>query len=208
MRDKLITLTYHQTKYFEEHPGENKPENVELANAGVIAQGIRLAPQVLKHAEKALKIAKDFVLFNKIAGKTVEVQSEAQKSGGGGGQLDPDNGDDDGEGQESKPKKLTQKQKDQIEGIKLEGENPGNVHQPNGEPLKVDTELPGGTPAARELFERLTGKKLPEILEKRVEELLSDGRKIQIRPCGKSGHPKIEITDQVQNLLEKITFKK
>ena len=135
------------------------------------------------------------------------MQSEAQKSGGGGGQLDPDNGDDDGE--ETEYRNTTQKGRDLIKGKDLVGKKPGNIHQPNpNKPIKVDTELPGELKDAEELFEKLTSRK-PEYVDGRDFQKLPDGGRIEIRNTGKStGGPKIEITDMIQNILEKITFKK
>jgi len=37
--------------------------------------------------------------------------------------------------------------------------------------------------------------------------IFPNGNTVQIRLEGASGHPKIDITDQIQKVLEKVTFK-
>ncbi len=80
------------------------------------------------------------------------------------------------------------------------------------------TEWPGGIEKAQQVFESLKAefggnkKLMPDVdvLEKGMQRILykfEDGRKIQLRSLGKSGHPKIEIWDTINNIEEKITFK-
>gem|GEM_PF-1984818 len=104
---------------------------------------------------------------------------------------------------------LTAKQRELLEGKRLEGQNPGNVIPSKGsKPLKVDTELPGGEPAARSLYERLTGDKAPAIIPPEgLPKMLQNGQRITIRTTSTSGYSKIEINDSIKNILEKITFK-
>jgi hypothetical protein len=62
----------------------------------------------------------------------------------------------------------------------------------------------------KKTFERLTGEKVPGHLNKQGDmhyKILPNGNRIQIRFEGDSGHPKIDITDQVQKILEKVSFK-
>lgn len=84
--------------------------------------------------------------------------------------------------------------------------------------IKYHTEWSGGMENAQQVFESLRkefgNKKLipdVDVVEKGIRRILykfEDGRKIQLRGVGKSGHPKIEIWDTINNIEEKITFKK
>ncbi|MGI4851627.1 MAG: hypothetical protein ACRYGR_06770 [Janthinobacterium lividum] len=108
----------------------------------------------------------------------------------------------------SKKSNLTAKQREQIKDISLVGENPGNIKNKKGK-LRIDTELTGGEQAARQKFTELTGKNLPNKIEDRVEEKLTNGNLIIYREMGDSGHPKLEITSTTPQgiILEKITFR-
>jgi hypothetical protein len=55
---------------------------------------------------------------------------------------------------------------------------------------------------------KLTGRKPQYDPKGRDYQTLSNGNRIEIRDAGKStGAPKVEISDVIQNILEKITFK-
>ncbi|PIZ33280.1 MAG: hypothetical protein COY39_03165 [Alphaproteobacteria bacterium CG_4_10_14_0_8_um_filter_37_21] len=125
----------------------------------------------------------------------------------GGAMPPPEDEDDKGKFKENT---LTEKQKQQLEGKKLEGENPGNIRPGKDGLIKVDSEKLGGLEEAQKTFERLTGEKVPEHLNKPGDmhyKILPNGNRIQIRFEGDSGHPKIDITDQIQKILEKVSFK-
>ncbi len=125
----------------------------------------------------------------------------------GGAVPPPEDPEEEGKFKENK---LTEKQKQQLEGKKLEGENPGNVRPSKDGLTKVDTEKLGGLEEAHKTFERLTGERPPSSLRNpgdRFRRVLSDGKEVQIRFEGDSGHPKIEITDHLQKTLEKVSFK-
>jgi hypothetical protein len=125
----------------------------------------------------------------------------------GGSMPPPEDPDDEGK---FKKNKLTEKQREQLKGKTLEGENPGNIAPGNRGFTNVDTEKLGGLEEAKKTFERLTGEKVPGHLNKQGDmhyKILPNGNRIQIRFEGDSGHPKIDITDQVQKILEKVSFK-
>ena len=134
-------------------------------------------------------------------------QPQQSSSASTGGAMPPPE-DDEGK---FKKNKLTEKQREQLKGKTLEGENPGNVRENTQKGrLEVDTEKLGGLEEAKKTFERLTGEKVPGHLNKQGDmhyKVLSNGNRIQIRFEGDSGHPKIDITDQVQKILEKVSFK-
>ena len=73
--------------------------------------------------------------------------------------------------------------------------------------LQVDTELPGGESAARNLFRQLTGQDIPK--DSRQFKAEVGDRSYQFRVEGRSGHPKIDINSSTSDQLisEKITFK-
>ena len=76
--------------------------------------------------------------------------------------------------------------------------------------IKVDTELLGGDEAAREFFEQKTGTEVPKVVDE-YHPVVKDGIEYSYRPMGRSGHPKVDITDSVSvpgtTILEKVTFK-
>lgn len=104
------------------------------------------------------------------------------------------------------PKKLPGKLEDMISGIELYGLNPVEAKTKKDGTLNIHTELPGGEAAARECFKNLTGEYPPLVVENRYE-IKQPGRLIQFRLLGKSGHPKVEIKNDLNNIHEKITFK-
>ena len=106
-------------------------------------------------------------------------------------------------------KRLTAKQRQQLENIPLVGQNPGNVQSHKKGGIKVDTELLGGLPAAKNKFKELIGQNSPVRIEDRFEAKLPNGRLIIYREAGRSKHPKIEITTITSQgiILEKITFR-
>lgn len=148
--------------------------------------------------------------FEKKSAKESASASTPQQSSSastGGAMPPPEDEDDKGKFKENK---LTEKQKQQLEGKKLEGENPGNVAPGNRGFTNVDTEKLGGLEEAKRTFEGLTGEKVPEHLNKPGDmhyKILPNGNRIQIRFEGDSGHPKIDITDKIQKILEKVSFK-
>ena len=66
-----------------------------------------------------------------------------------------------------------------------------------------NTELPGGTKAATNLFKQLTGKKPKGRFDRIV---LKDGREVLFRSVSKSGSSKIEVVNPKNRFLEKISF--
>lgn len=134
--------------------------------------------------------------------------STDQPSTGGGAMPPPEDPEDEGKFKENK---LTEKQREQLKGKRLEGGNPGNVRENSQKGrLEVDSERLGGLEEAKRTFERLTGEKVPEHLNKPGDmhyKILPNGNRVQIRFEGRSGHPKIEIKDLVQKILEKVSFK-
>ncbi|HCU07279.1 MAG TPA: hypothetical protein DIC42_06890 [Holosporales bacterium] len=143
----------------------------------------------------------------KASGDSASTPQQSSAASTGGAMPPPEDDEDKGKFKENK---LTEKQKQQLEGKKLEGENPGNV-RPNKDGLtRIDTEKLGGLEEAHKTFERLTGERPPSSLRNpgdRFRRVLPDGKEVQIRFEGTSGHPKIDITDQVQKILEKVSFK-
>jgi superfamily II DNA/RNA helicase len=100
-------------------------------------------------------------------------------------------------------KKITAKQRIQMENIPMYGLNPGNI-QHKGDTIFVDTELLGGVNEARECFKNLAGF-YPESMKQVFTK--PDGTVIVYRALGKSGHSKVEINDKMSNkIFEKITF--
>lgn len=102
---------------------------------------------------------------------------------------------------------LSTKQLQLMDGVETYGRNPGNIypHKKTGA-LHMDTELPGGEQAARNMFKKLTGQE--PSLNTIIQEL-PDGTKVVFRKLGESGHPKLEIDcrSTKANSYEKITFK-
>jgi RHS repeat-associated protein len=66
-----------------------------------------------------------------------------------------------------------------------------------------NTELPGGTQGAKDLFKQLTGKGPKGGFNRTV---LDDGREVLFRGTSKSGPSKIEIVNPKNKFLEKISF--
>ena len=100
-------------------------------------------------------------------------------------------------------KKISAKQREQMQNIPLYGMNPGNITEDNKGVLFVDTELPGEKVAARECFKNLTGRYPIGV----KDDANKDGTIISYRALGKSGQPKVEIHNMLIKVLEKITFK-
>lgn len=80
--------------------------------------------------------------------------------------------------------------------------------------VRVHTEKKGGIDEAKKTFEKLTGEKVPDVVNKpgdAHEVILRDrngviNKRVQIRYEGRSGEPKIDIKDLVQKIYEKVTF--
>ncbi len=66
-----------------------------------------------------------------------------------------------------------------------------------------NTELPGGTQGAKDLFKQLTGRNPRGGFDRTV---LDDGREVLFRGSSKSGPSKIEVVNPKNKFLEKITF--
>ncbi|WP_341755665.1 hypothetical protein [Candidatus Tisiphia endosymbiont of Ptychoptera albimana] len=106
----------------------------------------------------------------------------------------------------SQKSNISAKQLKLLDGVETYGKNPGNIypHKKTGA-LHVDTELPGGKQAARDMFTtKLTGQEPSQLP---IE--LPDGTRVIFRELGDSGHPKLEIDGRSTkaNTYEKITFK-
>lgn len=87
----------------------------------------------------------------------------------------------------------------------LLGENSGNVRTIDGK-LRADTEKVGGVTQAKEDYFKMTGERVGN--NKTIQQYTcADGKVITFRLEGKSGHPKIDINDPVQKLIEKVTYK-
>lgn len=83
--------------------------------------------------------------------------------------------------------------------------------------IRLNTESPGGPNEAQQLFDN-TKKEFAnrgvaqEGIEPqddgslRIYSEYNDESLVQLRTMGKSGHPKVEITDAVNKIEEKITF--
>lgn len=168
----------------------------------------QLAKKAAKEAAKNLAGGSN-ISYNDTQDKVKEQSENKQKGGGGSGGGDQKGPDEDPEDKSwQKQNKLTEKQRQQLEGKKLEGENPGNV-RPDKDEIKVDTEKPGGLDEAKKTFEKLTGEKVPDYVQKpgdtyQVE--LLNGSEVQIRVEGDSGHAKIDINDIIQRVKEKVAL--
>jgi len=83
--------------------------------------------------------------------------------------------------------------------------------------IKLNTELSGGAERAQQVLDTVrkefsNRKLIAQQIEstkngsQRIVYIFEDGSRVQLRPSGGSGHPKIDIKDVLKNTYEKITF--
>lgn len=105
-----------------------------------------------------------------------------------------------------KPKKtLGDREMLALKNKNLLGNNPGNVRMKDGM-LRADTEKLGGLTQAKKDYFNMTRERICD--NKTVQQYhCADGKVITFRYEGKSGHPKIDINDPIQKIIEKVTYK-